>query len=265
MSDKTSTIKRWEGDAMLAYTMPLFVFVVVGFGLAALVEVLPFVENFSDSPWYYKDPDQWIKPAQVVAGSGTMYFFRRNYIRRDWNFSVKNTLWGIFAGAVGIGFWLLPTTLYDYWELSLKYEKAPSWFTWLGLEARMEGYNVDVFDGNVVAQSVAVFLRFVYACVVVSLVEEICWRGFAMRAAVDWDRWQDQDFGVASWKTFIVPTVLFISIHQPVDYFGALVYGSLTWFVVIRTKSLSSAVIMHGVANLLMGIYALVYGKYGLW
>ena len=56
-----------------------------------------------------------------------------------------------------------------------------------------------------------------------------------------------------------------ILIHQPVDYLGALIFGSLMYLVAVRTKSLMACVVMHGVANLLMGLYAMHFGKYGLW
>gem|GEM_PF-9638 len=266
MSNKRlSKIRQWQSDVMLAHTMPLFLFVIVGFALSSLVDVLPFVENFSDSPWYYRDPDQWIKPVQLVVGLGVLYFFRDSYLKKDWNLSWKGAFFGVGAGLVGIAFWLTPTTLYDYLNLAEKIETSPAWFEWIGLEARKEGYNVDVFEGNVMAQSTAIFLRFVYACVVVSLVEEICWRSYVMRASLDWSDWTEQAFGRASWKTFLIPTALFISIHQPVDYLGALIYGSIAWGLTIKTKSLSSVVIMHAVANFTMGVYALAYGKFGLW
>jgi len=257
--------ERLRGDAMLACTLPLFAFVVVGFAAATLTDMLPFFVNHPDSPWYLQDPDQWIKPLQILVGGGALWFFRSQYTKADWNFSWSTTAWAVLAGAVGIGFWLLPTTLYDHLHLADAYEEAPKWFEWLGLEERRDGYNVDVFEGNIFAQAVAITLRFVYACVIVALVEEICWRVFVMRAALNWDHWQTINFGEIHWKTWLVPTVLFISVHQPVDYLGALIYGSLTWLLTVRTKSLSAAVIMHGVANLLMGIYALSFEKYGLW
>jgi hypothetical protein len=37
-------------------------------------------------------------------------------------------------------------------------------------------------------------------------------------------------------------------------------YSCAVW-----TKSLLACVVMHGVANFLMGWYALVFEKYGLW
>jgi membrane protease YdiL (CAAX protease family) len=50
-----------------------------------------------------------------------------------------------------------------------------------------------------------------------------------------------------------------------VDYLGALIFGSLMYWVAVRTKSLLACIVMHGVANLLMGWYALETGKFGLW
>ena len=53
--------------------------------------------------------------------------------------------------------------------------------------------------------------------------------------------------------------------HAPVDYAGAFVYGSLTYLLCVWSKNLGACVIMHATANLLMGLYIMAYGKYGLW
>ena len=60
-------------------------------------------------------------------------------------------------------------------------------------------------------------------------------------------------------------TGLFILVHAPVDYAGALVYGSMTYLLCVWSKNLGACVVMHATANLLMGLYAMAYGKYGLW
>jgi membrane protease YdiL (CAAX protease family) len=59
--------------------------------------------------------------------------------------------------------------------------------------------------------------------------------------------------------------LVFVLAHAPIDYAGAIVYGSLTYAVAVYTKSLLACVVMHGVANGAMGVYALYYGKLGLW
>ena len=50
-----------------------------------------------------------------------------------------------------------------------------------------------------------------------------------------------------------------------VDWAAAFVWGTLMYCCAIWTRSLLACVVMHGVANFLMGWYALSFGKYGLW
>ncbi len=136
---------------------------------------------------------------------------------------------------------------------------------WLGFAARTDGFNPGVFE-NPAGYWFSLGMRFVRAAVVVALVEEIFWRGFLMRFVLDWDGdyWK-QPFGKPSWLSFAVVTGLFVAAHAPVDYAGALIYGSLTYFLCVWTKSLSACVVMHATANFLMGCYIMAYGKYGLW
>ena len=53
--------------------------------------------------------------------------------------------------------------------------------------------------------------------------------------------------------------------HAPIDYAGAFVYGSLTYLLCVWSRNLGACVVMHFIANLLMGLYAMQTGKYGLW
>ena len=109
-------------------------------------------------------------------------------------------------------------------------------------------------------------MRFLRAVVVVALVEEIFWRGFLMRFVGDWegDYWR-QPFGRATWQSYLIVTGLFMAAHAPVDYAGAFLYGTLTYLLCVWSKSLGACVVMHATANLLMGLYIMAYGKYGLW
>ena len=165
-------------------------------------------------------------------------------------------------GVVGIAFWLLPTTLYDHWGMT---GKSDGILKYLGFDARLNGFDPDIFE-NQSAWWAAVVLRFFRAVVVVALVEEIFWRGFLMRFVCDWegDYWK-QPFGRATWKSYLIVTGLFMVAHAPVDYAGAFIYGSLTYVLCIWSKSLAACVVMHATANLLMGLYIMAYGKYGLW
>ena len=72
-------------------------------------------------------------------------------------------------------------------------------------------------------------------------------------------------FGKPAWISFIVVTLAFMLAHAPLDWAGALVYGSITYGVAVWTRSLLACVVMHAVANASMAAFAMAYGKYGLW
>jgi CAAX prenyl protease-like protein len=169
---------------------------------------------------------------------------------------------GVVFGAVGIGFWLLPSMLYDAWGLSGKTDGLLATF---GVTERNEGFDPGLFEHPAAYWSSLIF-RFLRAVVVVALVEEIFWRGFLMRFVLDWegDYWK-QPFGKHRWLSYGIVTGLFMTAHAPIDYAGAFIYGSMTYLLCIWSKNLGACVMMHATANLLMGLYIMATGKYGLW
>ena len=72
-------------------------------------------------------------------------------------------------------------------------------------------------------------------------------------------------FGRFSWKSYLIVTALVVFIHNPADWAAAFVWGTLMYCCAVWTRSLLACVVMHAVANFLMGWYALSLGKYGLW
>lgn len=212
-----------------------------------------------DAPWWRQDPAQFIYPLQTLATLALLGHYWPNYtFRGSWAWTLAAMLFGV----VGIGFWLLPTVLYDHWGLT---GNPGGLLKLLGVAARNEGFDPGLFH-HPAAVWAAVGLRFLRAVVVVALVEEIFWRGFLMRFVCDWegDYWR-QPFGRATWQSYVVTTGLFMAVHAPVDYAASLVYGTLTYLLCVWSKSLGACVIMHATANLLMGFYIMAYGKYGLW
>ena len=240
-----------------AYVVPFAVFMVFLILLQLCAGL--FGWDHPSAPWWQKDVAYWIYPIQTIASIGILAYFWRFY-RFDWSW--KWSLAGVVFGAVGIGFWLLPTTLYDAWNLSGETE---GWMKWLGIAKRDEGFDPGFFE-DPAAYWFTLVMRFVRAVVVVALVEEIFWRGFVMRFCMDWegDYWK-QPFGRAHWKSFLIVTGLFMAAHAPTDWAGAFVYGALTYVLCVWSKNLGACVVMHAVANFLMGLYIMAYGKNGLW
>lgn len=212
-----------------------------------------------DAVWFRRWPEQLFYPLQTIATMVMLLFFWKHY-ELKWS----NKIWiGAIAGLVGIGFWLLPSTLYDYWGMTGKPETFLEKLS--GLAPRKEGFDPGVFEAPA-AFWTSLILRVLRAVVIVALVEEVFWRGFLMRflLKMDGDYWK-VPFGKPSWISFLVVTGAFVMAHQPLDYVGAIVYGSLTYGVAIWTRSLMACVVMHAVANAGMAAYAMAYGKYGMW
>ncbi len=240
-----------------AHAIPFVVFMVF---MILLMVVDTFIGwDHPDAPWWQQEPAQFIYPVQTLVTLWLLIYYRRAY---TFNWSLKWSLVAVVFGAVGIGFWLLPTTLYDVWGMSGKPEGI---FKWLGVDARREGFDPGIFE-NPAAYWASLVMRFFRAAVIVAFVEEIFWRGFIMRFVQDWEgNYWKQPFGKPGWISFLVVTALFMGAHGTIDYAGAFVYGSLTYLLCIWSKNLGACVVMHAVANFLMGVYIMQTGKYGLW
>ena len=250
-------LKIWREDRTLAYVVPFAVFMI--FNLIYQFVGDAMLWEHDRAPWYRHWPDQLFYPIQTVACLGVLAFFWKHY-ELQWS---RNVWVGVLGGVIGIGFWLLPTVLYDWLGMT---GKPDGFFEKLtGLAPRREGFDPGVFE-NPAAYWASLILRMVRAVIVVALVEEIFWRGFLMRFLLDMDGdyWK-VPFGKPAKISFVVVTLVFVLAHAPIDYAGAIVYGSLTYAVAVYTKSLLACVVMHGVANATMGVYALYYGKLGLW
>ncbi len=240
-----------------AHVVPFAVFMV-------FLMLLPLVSSLIQwdhpaAPWWKQDPAQWVYPIQTVVCLICIGWYWK---RLEFNWSLKWSAIAVLFGAVGIGFWLLPTHLHGVLGIEGKSEGV---LKWLGVMPREDGFDPGIFE-NPAAYWASLTMRFIRAAIVVAFVEEIFWRGFAMRLALDWegDYWK-QPFGKGSWLSYGVVTALFMLAHAPVDWAGAFVYGSLTYVLCIWSRNLGACVVMHAVANFLMCLYIMNTGKYGLW
>lgn len=252
-----SFLKESRENKSHAHVVPFAAFLILNF----LMGIKGIEWAHPSAPWWREWPEQWMYPLQTLIVGGILAFYWKHYQLKF----TKAVLLGALMGVVGIGLWLLPTTLYDRFDFS---EDTVGIWEYFGVMPRTDGFNPNdvVPEFGVAGYWVSLILRLLRAVVVVALVEEIFWRGFIMRFVLDPDgNYWKKPFGVHHWKGYVSTTLLFMFIHQPVDYCGAFFFGSLMYWVAVRTKSLLACIVMHGVANLLMGIYAIQFGKYGLW
>ena len=248
-----------------AYVAPFAVF--MGFTLVWQFGV-PLLEwDHPAAPWWRRAPEQWLYPVQAIVCFALVFRWRKAI---DWDWRWKPAAWGILFGVLGILCWLAPTMIADRLPGG-----ADAWFghpSWpwyrylLGIDARPDGFDPGiVFLTDSWSWLAALVLRFFRAVVVVALVEELFWRGYLMRLMVNPDHPWKVPFGTHSWKAYWVTTLCFMAVHQPVDYCGAFVYGSLAYLLAVWRKNLCAVIMMHAAANALLGWAALEWGKYGLW
>ena len=221
-----------------------------------------YFRDHSSLPWWRSKPEHWFYALQVVVLLPLLVYWRKNY-GKQWAGFGKFAI-AVLAGVVGIGFWILPTQTYEWMGLE---GETTGILKLMGVQQLTDGFDPSlVFESGSAGWWTSVVFRFLRAVVIVALVEEIFWRGFLMRFLLDRDGdFWEQPFGRPCWLSFGVVTVAFMLVHAPVDWAGALGFGSRMYGVAVWTRSLLACVSMHGGANLLMGWYALQFGKFGLW
>jgi hypothetical protein len=252
-----SLSERQAATKTVAHVVPLFAFLSVLLLLPLMEAVGFYVDNEDLYPWYRYAPEQWLYPLQTVIGIGLLFFYRKHYDLGP----VRGLGLAATFGLLGITLWILPGHVFR--EAGME----EGWWKMLGLTARSDGFDPsDAGGSDSVYYWLSVGMRFVRMVVVVAFVEEIFWRGFLMRYLLDKDGdYWEQPFGKFSWLSYLVVTLLFMLAHVPSDYLGALVYGSLAYCLAVMTKSLAACILMHAVANLVLGIYVMITGQLGYW
>lgn len=252
-----SKLQQYRASRDMAHVAPFVVFMAFLI-LLGLLESFGFTSDREGMPWWRVAPEQWVYPLQTVVTFGVLLFFWKHYEFKP----MRGVGFGVLMGVVGIVIWIAPGHAFRTLEM-----EPNTWLEKLGFAERSEGFNPSfISDHSTLWYVVAIAFRFVRMVIVVALVEEIFWRGFLMRyfADLNGNFWQIP-FGTFNWTSFLVVTALVTMVHAPVDYVAAAIYGMLTYMVAVRTKSLTACVVMHGTANLLLGVYTLATHQWGYW
>lgn len=134
---------------------------------------------------------------------------------------------------------------------------------WVGLDPWLVRYDQPLVGRNPFqlypsGEAWALFaVRLFGISVVVPIMEELFWRGFLMRWLIK-ENFTEVPLGTYRPFSFFVTTAFFAAEHGSEWMLGLIVgllYGA--WFV--RTKSLGSVMLAHGVTNFLLALYCLAF------
>jgi CAAX prenyl protease-like protein len=247
-------LRRLRESATAAHVLPLAVFMFLT-GVPGWLQI----EN-PELPWYQRAPEHWVYPLQTLLTGALLIFFWRHYRFGPW----RGFMLAGLLGGLGIFLWILPSYLNA--QILAQGGVIPAWASWFGFEARTDGFNPEVLRAWPLAEKFSVGMRFLRLVIIVPLVEEIFWRGYLMRYVGAGERdWKQVPFGEHSWQTYGLVTGLVMLAHQPVDYFGAFLWGSLVYWVAVQRRSLAACVFMHAIGNLLLGLYVMNTRQWGFW
>jgi CAAX prenyl protease-like protein len=98
----------------------------------------------------------------------------------------------------------------------------------------------------------------------VPVMEELFWRDFLWRTIIAPADFKLAQVGEKSWSAFLIVAIAFATVHGN-WWLTAIVWGMLVGGLLVRTRSLGACIVMHGVTNLLLGVYVLWTRDWSFW
>jgi CAAX prenyl protease-like protein len=218
---------------LAAFALPMTAFLL-------LLALSGLLRNVGGAFWL-SSPEFWIYPAQtIICGTLLLWFWHEYELRAP-----RQIVLTVAVASFVFAFWIAPQEF-------------------LGFAPRLDGFNPETFSGQPVVYWTTIVFRFFRLVVIVPLVEEIFWRGFALRYFID-ERFHAVPMGAFSWFSFAVVTIAFGLSHSWADWIAALITGALYNCVAYRTKSLASCILAHASTNLLLGLWIMKTRQWGFW
>jgi CAAX prenyl protease-like protein len=218
---------------LVAFTLPMAAFLLL-LALSGLLQK-------AGGAFWLSSPEFWIYPAQTLFCGALLLWFWREYELR----APRQILFTVAVALFVFALWIAPQEF-------------------LGFAPRLDGFNPEVFSGQPAAYWTTIVFRFLRLVVIVPLVEEIFWRGFALRYFIS-EKFHAVPMGAFSGFSFAVVTIAFGLSHSWADWIVALITGALYNCVAYRTKSLASCILAHAITNLLLGVWIMKTGQWGFW
>lgn len=185
--------------------------------------------------------------SRVLIVGGVLFAVSRPVI----DLRLQHAVGSVLVGVLVFLLWVAPDALFPGYRDSVLFSN--------GIVGRPESGFPEAGRGNPLAMA----LRVVRAALIVPIVEELFWRGWLPRWAINPD-FSRVPLGTFTPAIFLLTAVLFASEHGSwwdVGLIAGLVYN---WWM-LRTKSLGDCILAHAVTNGCLGAYVITFGKFQYW
>ena len=173
-----------------------------------------------------------------MVTAGVLWYFRRHY-------APGNDLWSWTAVAIGV-------VVFASWLL----------FPAAGDPGSAARLHAGVLGLGPAGAAVWIAFRVIGAVLVVPIAEELAFRGYLLRKLVarDFERVEPGRF---TWLSFALSSILFGLLHESIA--SGTMAGAGFALALYRRGRLSDAVLAHVVANGLIAVAVLGFGRWELW
>lgn len=182
--------------------------------------------------------------AKTTIVGAMLWRWRKEY-QKDLStkISLFNYVIAATAGIVVLVIWVVPEKLLPQ----------------LGEPTGFDPYAFGWPDG---ATILLIVMRLAGASIVVPIMEELFWRSFLLRYAIN-PNFQSVALGTFRWFAFIAVVVLFGLEHH--RFIQGMTAGIVYTLLVIKQKNLKGSILAHGITNLGLGIYVLKTKNWLFW
>jgi uncharacterized protein len=212
---------------------------------------------------------QSIYPASYVAKTllvtGVLYLLWPRYTPIRWN-----GLWlGVIVGCIGVVQWVgMQLWLQDAWPAVV----GGAGFLPAGVREFLAGQFQppdEVFDPTAVFGSTGTLfawyaVRMAGAVLLVPVMEELFWRDWAWRTAINFDHFKRVQVGEWHWRAFVIVAFAVGLVHGH-WWLTSIVWAAMIGALLVYTRSLGACIVAHAVTNLLLAVYVLRTGDWAFW
>jgi uncharacterized protein len=220
--------------------------------------IIPFVVYLLGSSQLSRFSSDWYPLAYAFLATVTaltLWWLLPRSLRVQFFTIHRNVGWGVIAGVVGIGFWIVMSHLHlEKWLT----QGLPEWLQ-VGERA---SYNPLAELSGPVAKIGFVSIRLIGIAIIVPIVEELFWRAFLLRWTID-PEWEKVPVGTYTLQSCLTVCLLFTLAHP--EWFAAAGYCLLLNGLLYWKRDLWQCIVAHSTSNFLLVVYVLLTGHWFLW